>query len=696
MQEKIQEINNLEVFFDEDPTEELPVLTDLELAEADAAEQDISESTGEAPILTLDAAVPETLPRQQSRARPSDFAPSGPRPGGLSLQRLESELQALQTRFLDLESDLRLRDDEIDQLQLVLAAREDAIGVLEAELETARQARETLREEQAAKLAGMDELRQEIAGLDTQLARAAAAETELRDSLEQVRAESAERLAKLEAERAARQEDASERARWDEQLAQGERGRAELLAKIADLETYIAGRADHWDALQNERDQQARSLAALEAASILKAEQLDRRSRELETLRAQLDEQRQLHGAVQAELAQSHSRVAELEQEVAGQQEEIARLCRTLGDIEGSADALQERLLERAQQIEQLTAGQAAAQARVEELEAEAAGLSQSLESRAAELQELEAEAAARAQVAEQHATRIEELEANLEEARAQSSSLEEQLAAATQSGASVTSAREASEKRANALAEQVASLETQLAQVSRQLEAALAADRELTALADERADALSLAQSELLAAATQRDEFSTQLAESEADRTGLREANQKLAERLARRDATIEALQAEIGEQRETIETLSREAAHMADLEARIRSLDDRLTDAKVRETEERSGSITRVMVTINSDRAIKYPLYKRTMTIGRAADSDIRIRRQYISRHHARLHQDDGVTYIEDLGSKNGVRVNDAPVDRQPLRNGDLVDIGQMQFRYIDLASPGSEANA
>ncbi len=99
----------------------------------------------------------------------------------------------------------------------------------------------------------------------------------------------------------------------------------------------------------------------------------------------------------------------------------------------------------------------------------------------------------------------------------------------------------------------------------------------------------------------------------------------------------------------------------------------------------------VTRLMIAIDQDRAVKYPLYKQEMTIGRAPDSDIQVQRQYISRHHARLLNDEHHTFIEDLGSQNGVCVNALRIrQRQRLKNGDLIDIGKSQFQFVDLMEP------
>jgi hypothetical protein len=104
----------------------------------------------------------------------------------------------------------------------------------------------------------------------------------------------------------------------------------------------------------------------------------------------------------------------------------------------------------------------------------------------------------------------------------------------------------------------------------------------------------------------------------------------------------------------------------------------------------EHRTGpAISRVLVLLDPERPIKYPLYKETMTLGRAEIADIQIDNVFLSRLHARfISMPDGVT-VEDIESKNGIRVNSKQTPRQVLRHGDIVDFGRLRFRFLDTAS-------
>ncbi len=65
--------------------------------------------------------------------------------------------------------------------------------------------------------------------------------------------------------------------------------------------------------------------------------------------------------------------------------------------------------------------------------------------------------------------------------------------------------------------------------------------------------------------------------------------------------------------------------------------------------------------------------------LTIGRAANSALRLDDSYASPYHARLDWANGQWVIVDLRSQNGVYVNGRRVTSQVLRPGDQVQIGQ-----------------
>ncbi len=81
---------------------------------------------------------------------------------------------------------------------------------------------------------------------------------------------------------------------------------------------------------------------------------------------------------------------------------------------------------------------------------------------------------------------------------------------------------------------------------------------------------------------------------------------------------------------------------------------------------------------------RELRFPLFKDRLTIGRTANNDIQLNVRYTSRRHAVIATDKGQTRLIDWGSKNGVFVNDKRVSEKFLSSGDIVKIGETEFRY------------
>jgi hypothetical protein len=100
-------------------------------------------------------------------------------------------------------------------------------------------------------------------------------------------------------------------------------------------------------------------------------------------------------------------------------------------------------------------------------------------------------------------------------------------------------------------------------------------------------------------------------------------------------------------------------------------------------------SGPQTAVLVAVNDTTQRRYSVVKPITTIGRSSQCDIQVLTQFVSREHARLVADGLGVIVEDLGSTNGVFVNAARIERQLLAHGDLVTIGETQFRYLEAAT-------
>jgi pimeloyl-ACP methyl ester carboxylesterase len=74
----------------------------------------------------------------------------------------------------------------------------------------------------------------------------------------------------------------------------------------------------------------------------------------------------------------------------------------------------------------------------------------------------------------------------------------------------------------------------------------------------------------------------------------------------------------------------------------------------------------------------------------LGRSIDSDIVLECPQASRYHARITSNGDRFYVEDLGSKNGTRLNGSCLtDRTELRDGDEIEVGEYVIGFHTSAS-------
>jgi two-component system cell cycle response regulator len=83
--------------------------------------------------------------------------------------------------------------------------------------------------------------------------------------------------------------------------------------------------------------------------------------------------------------------------------------------------------------------------------------------------------------------------------------------------------------------------------------------------------------------------------------------------------------------------------------------------------------------------DMGKRFLLDRAEFVLGRGTDCDIQVDRDSVSRRHARVFRDDTSWVAEDLGSTNGSYVNDQPVTKANLRDGDFLKIGAAIFKFL-----------
>jgi hypothetical protein len=175
--------------------------------------------------------------------------------------------------------------------------------------------------------------------------------------------------------------------------------------------------------------------------------------------------------------------------------------------------------------------------------------------------------------------------------------------------------------------------------------------------------------------------ELGTLRAQLDSSRSDVGRLEQTIAEKdraLAAREARIATLHEELKQRSGAVEQRSL-ADSLPPLETAALSSPNGHNGAA-------ESASTPLLICLTGDAPRRFALTKRATTVGRGPQCDLQILTHFVSREHARLTLNGGATVIEDLGSRNGVFVNAVRVDRQPLRQGDLITIGETQFRFVE----------
>ena len=91
------------------------------------------------------------------------------------------------------------------------------------------------------------------------------------------------------------------------------------------------------------------------------------------------------------------------------------------------------------------------------------------------------------------------------------------------------------------------------------------------------------------------------------------------------------------------------------------------------------------RMVVSIDGVVIKEVPFTKERTTVGRRPYNDVVIDNLAVSGEHAVFLMNGDDVEVEDLGSTNGTYVNGKAIKRQPLRNGDTVELGKYKIRFL-----------
>ena len=77
--------------------------------------------------------------------------------------------------------------------------------------------------------------------------------------------------------------------------------------------------------------------------------------------------------------------------------------------------------------------------------------------------------------------------------------------------------------------------------------------------------------------------------------------------------------------------------------------------------------------------------PLMKQDLSIGRRESCDIVLRFSNVSGQHCQLYVQSGYWFVQDRGSRNGVKVNDQRVTEKRLDPGDVLSVAKHKYRVV-----------
>ena len=190
--------------------------------------------------------------------------------------------------------------------------------------------------------------------------------------------------------------------------------------------------------------------------------------------------------------------------------------------------------------------------------------------------------------------------------------------------------------------------------------------------------------------------------AEATAEAANLRRELEARAEVVVRLEFGLSARQQALDLLERNVQRLDQLGASLAGLDYKFSSVSAEIVAANLTAVNGNgstngngngngSGSV-RKLIAVDGSSEKSYALHDGEMTIGRSARSDIRIVSPFISRMHARISMHDSAATIEDLGSKNGVLVNDTRVAHQTaLHDGDVIRLGgTLKLTFVDHDQP------
>jgi chromosome segregation ATPase len=447
-----------------------------------------------------------------------------------------------------------------------------------------------------------------------------------------------------------------------------------------ELDAKIGAAQDDRGALQNERDQLRQRVAEVESQIAAREEAIDRlkaAAADDAEQRTRQDQKLELSENARIELMQKLAALEDergrLHAELASRDEKIAGLQAAALDGEAAREAQQGALHRseeaRAELVEKIAV-----------LERDHGRLTEELKTRDASIAAMQAAAIEDAQARAKHELMLQQVERACAELTGRIAALETEKS--DLSG-------EVTVRTAAVAAAQAATL----AEAQRGRDLLAGAQQEMAELAGR----ISLVQAEVRQREEEIAALTEQLAEARRPLEPIQAEVSRLTDELAARTASMEqlnednrALRAALDRTRGALEEreflirrLERSESNNANVLGRIQTSIERLgSPSPIAGNAAAPVECSAELVRVDGQNNTSHPLARRTR-IGRAPGCEMQIDSSSVSRHHALVLMSSRDVVIEDLNSTNGVLVNGRKVSRQLLHDGDLLAIGDAQFR-------------
>jgi len=90
-------------------------------------------------------------------------------------------------------------------------------------------------------------------------------------------------------------------------------------------------------------------------------------------------------------------------------------------------------------------------------------------------------------------------------------------------------------------------------------------------------------------------------------------------------------------------------------------------------------------------NDIGYSFPINKDLVVVGRSPESDLMLLSDSISRKHMIItKKSEGDYFLEDNNSTNGIYVNNIKVNSLALRDGDIINVGDFGFKFLNENNP------